>query len=70
MPCIFQTIELLDTLTPEQSDNPDDQFLGSRILFLMTYNTKLDSDPLFDEYHLDDSINAVSTSINTFCSRS
>ncbi len=64
-PCIFQAIELLDTLTLAQSDNPDDEFLGSRILFLMTYDTKLDFDPLFDEYHLGDSINEVSTSINT-----
>ena len=49
-------------LTGDQNDNRDDEFLASRILFLMTYNTTLDFNPLFDDYQLGDSINAVRNS--------
>ncbi len=42
-----------------QNDNRDDEFLASRILFLMTYDTNLNFDPLFEEHQLGDSINAV-----------
>lgn len=46
-------------LTPEQVDNRDDEFLISRILFLMTYDTNLKFDRLVQENQLDDSINSV-----------
>ena len=45
-----------DTL---QSDSIDDEFLLARILFLMTYGTKLDYTQLIQDHHLADSINAA-----------
>lgn len=50
-------------LTPEQVDNRDDEFLISRILFLMTYDTNLNFEKLVHENQLDDSINAVSCTL-------
>ncbi|KAI9715453.1 MAG: hypothetical protein M1812_005929 [Candelaria pacifica] len=41
-------------------DNRDDEFLNSRVLFLMTYDTNLDFERLIDEHQLADSINQVS----------
>lgn len=38
-------------------DNRDDEFLASRILFLLTYNTKVDFDKLVEHNHLAESIN-------------
>ncbi|KAK4506332.1 hypothetical protein PRZ48_000062 [Zasmidium cellare] len=38
-------------------DNRDDEFLISRILFLLTYNTKIDFEVLVNEHKLADSIN-------------
>ncbi|KAI1809580.1 guanine nucleotide exchange factor synembryn-domain-containing protein [Poronia punctata] len=40
-----------------KSDNVDDEFLISRILFLTTYDTDLKLDRLLDEHHLAESIN-------------
>ncbi|KAI9794113.1 MAG: hypothetical protein M1835_006794 [Candelina submexicana] len=40
-----------------KNDNRDDEFLISRVLFLMTYDTNLDFERLIDEHHLADSIN-------------
>ena len=45
-----------------QHDNRDDEFLGSRLLFLCTYDTKLDFDELFANNDLADSIDNVSGS--------
>lgn len=39
-----------------KSDNADDEFLTSRILFLLTYDTNLDFDPLVREKGLGDAI--------------
>ena len=38
-------------------DNRDDEFLVSRILFLLTYNTRVDFETLVEEHQLTDSIN-------------
>ncbi|KAK4549442.1 hypothetical protein LTR36_006439 [Oleoguttula mirabilis] len=38
-------------------DNRDDEFLISRILFLLTYNTQVDYEVLVNQHHLADSIN-------------
>lgn len=38
-------------------DNRDDEFLISRILFLLTYNTQVDFEVLVDDNHLAESIN-------------
>jgi hypothetical protein len=35
-----------------KNDNRDDEFLISRILFLTTYNTKIDIEALIDQHHL------------------
>lgn len=37
-------------------DDRDDEFLASRLLFLLTYNTKLDFEVLFNQHDLADSI--------------
>lgn len=42
-----------------QVDNRDDEFLISRILFLMTYDTNLDFDKLNADHQVADSINKV-----------
>lgn len=42
-----------------QSDNIDDEFLASRVLFLMTYDANLDYTQLVRENQLADSINAA-----------
>lgn len=41
-----------------QSDNFDDMFLNSRILFLLTYETDIDFESLVDQYKLEQSIKA------------
>ncbi|CAK3956029.1 guanine nucleotide exchange factor synembryn like [Lecanosticta acicola] len=38
-------------------DHRDDEFLAARILFLLTYSTKVDFQPLIDDHQLADSIN-------------
>lgn len=40
-----------------KNDNQDDEFLLSRILFFLTYNTKIDFDVLIAQHKLADSIN-------------
>ena len=40
-------------------DHREDELLNSRILFLMTYDTNLDFEELFDQHQLAESINAV-----------
>lgn len=52
-----------------QVDNRDDEFLISRILFLMTYDTTLDFDQLNAEHQLADSINKVRTPSCSRCHR-
>ena len=42
-----------------QNDNRDDEFLTSRILFLMTYDTSLDYEKLVTDHQLAESINQV-----------
>ncbi|KAH6633065.1 guanine nucleotide exchange factor [Boeremia exigua] len=42
-----------------KSESIDDEFLVSRILFLTTYDAKLDYTELVDEHHLADNINAA-----------
>jgi len=42
-----------------QNDNRDDEFLISRILFLMTYDTNLDYEKLVADHQLAESINQV-----------
>ncbi|KAF2274701.1 uncharacterized protein EI97DRAFT_434932 [Westerdykella ornata] len=42
-----------------KSDNIDDEFLSSRLLFLMTYETKLDYKELVSSSNLADSVNAA-----------
>ncbi|KAF2001936.1 hypothetical protein P154DRAFT_463476 [Amniculicola lignicola CBS 123094] len=42
-----------------KSEDTDDEFLLSRILFLMTYDTDLDYGKLANEHHLADSINSA-----------
>ncbi|KAF2706264.1 hypothetical protein K504DRAFT_459563 [Pleomassaria siparia CBS 279.74] len=44
-----------------KNDNIDDEFLASRILFLMTYETNLDYAQLVDEHGLAESINSAIT---------
>lgn len=41
-----------------KSDNHDDEFLVSRVIFLTTYGTNTDLVELIDKYHLADAINA------------
>jgi len=43
----------------KQNDSTDDEFLASRILFLMTYETNLDYGKLVHEHHLAESINCA-----------
>ncbi|MCJ1477990.1 hypothetical protein MMC13_006665 [Lambiella insularis] len=40
-----------------KNDNRDDEFLGSRLLFLTTYETNLDFEDLFENHQLAESIN-------------
>ena len=47
-------------LTYKQTDNRDDEFLTSRLLFLCTYETDLDFRDIFAKHHLAESLNAVS----------
>lgn len=47
------------SLTSAQSESTDDEFLASRILFLLTYHTTLDYAQLILADHLADSINAA-----------
>lgn len=44
----------------KQNDNPEDELLTSRLLFLSTYDTNLDFAPLFANHGLIDTINTVS----------
>ncbi len=46
-------------LTAIQDASIDDEFLASRVLFLMTYVPTLDYVKLFDEHHLADHVNAA-----------
>lgn len=46
-------------LKNSQNDNREDELLNSRILFLMTYGTRLDFSALFDQQQLAESITAV-----------
>ena len=50
-------------LTMMQNDQRDDELLISRILFLLTYNTDLKFDELFEHHQLAESINEVRRSI-------
>lgn len=50
------TKKLVGATEAAQSDNSDDEFLTSRILFLLTYDTNLDFDPLVREKGLGDAI--------------
>lgn len=47
------------TLSSLQNDDRDDEFLVSRILFLMTYDTNLNFDGLFEHHQLSQSMNRV-----------
>lgn len=52
-------------------DHRDDEFLVSRILFLLTYSTKLDFEPLIDNHQLADSINKhIARHAKTFSTKS
>lgn len=53
------TKKLVGATESAQSDNSDDEFLASRILFLLTYDTNLDFDPLVREKGLSDAITQV-----------
>ncbi|EKG12872.1 hypothetical protein MPH_09971 [Macrophomina phaseolina MS6] len=55
--CITSTTKkLVGATEAAQSDNADDEFLTSRILFLLTYDTNLNFDPLVREKGLGDAI--------------
>ncbi|KAL0256636.1 hypothetical protein SLS55_009031 [Diplodia seriata] len=54
--CMTSTKKLVGTTESAQSDNADDEFLTSRILFLLTYDTNLNFDPLVREKGLGDAI--------------
>lgn len=47
-----------------QNDQRDDELLISRILFLLTYNTDLNFDELFEHHQLAESITQVRRSTN------
>ena len=52
-------------------DDRDDEFLISRIMFLLTYNTRVDFEELVDDTHLADSINQhVARHSKAFASKS
>jgi hypothetical protein len=53
-----------------KNDNWDDEFLVSRILFLLTYNTKLDFEMLITQHQLADSINQHVTTHAEVCCNS
>lgn len=58
--CITSTTKkLVGATEAAQSDNADDEFLTSRILFLLTYDTNLNFDPLVREKGLGDAITQV-----------
>lgn len=48
-------------LTVRQADSSDDEFLLSRILFLLTYGTDVDYEKLIKEHQLGENINQVGT---------
>ncbi|KAK8432252.1 guanine nucleotide exchange factor [Phyllosticta citricarpa] len=49
-------LKLLGVAEPAQCDNADDEFLASRILFLLTYDTNLNFDDLMKNNQLGDAI--------------
>ena len=55
----FTSQEPLTFLTPAQSESIDNEFLASRVLFLMTYDADLDYAKLVHENHLADYLNAA-----------
>lgn len=65
--CMTSTKKLVGATESAQSDNADDEFLTSRILFLLTYDTNLDFDPLVREKGLGDAITQVRRGIIGAC---
>ncbi|KAF2830660.1 hypothetical protein CC86DRAFT_283893 [Ophiobolus disseminans] len=54
-----RTVENSDPIFTKDSENTDDEFLASRVLFLTTYDANLEYPQLVRENHLADSINAA-----------
>ena len=53
-------------LTHRKNDDKEDEFLISRILFLLTYGTNVNFGILIDEQQLAESINQVNLAFTSF----
>ncbi|SLM33786.1 Guanine nucleotide exchange factor, Ric8 [Lasallia pustulata] len=66
---IFVDLKFADKAAERlKNDNRDDEFLVSRILFLMTYDTNLNFDGLFEHHQLSESINKNIAHLSNFYS--